>query len=173
MGYRILFLLLVLIAIFAIAGCDFSSFKAEDQEIETSNKAAFDFQLQDLDRNTIRLSDYQNQKVVILVFSATWCPPCVKELPEVQEYYQSADKEQVEVIWIYHNEKESVIKKFREEHSLGFPIANDINSKVYDQYRVSSIPTTVFIDKQGGMAEIKIGALTAYELENKNKKMLE
>jgi len=173
MGYRILFLILAIITVFIVAGCSFPNFNAEEQQTESSNKPAFDFKLNDLEEDTIKLSDYQNQKVVVLVFGATWCPACVAELPEVQEYYESADKEQIEIIWIYTNEKESVVKKFREEHNLKFPIVYDKDSEVYDQYKVSSIPVTVFIDKQGGISEIKIGALEKKELEKKLAGMIE
>jgi len=177
MGYRILLLLLVLIAIFIVAGCSFPNFEAEEQQTETPHKAAFDFQLQDLKGNTIKLSDYsarggsasggKNQKVVILNFGATWCPACVEELPELQEYYQNANKEEVEIIWVYTNESESTIKNFRDKHNLEFPIVHDKDGSVHDQYKVSSIPTNVFIDKEGGISEIKIGALDKKGLEKK------
>jgi len=172
MGYRILFLLLILIAIFIVAGCSFPNLNTEEQQTETLNKPSFDFELNDLEGNTIKLSDYKNQKVVVLVFGATWCPACVTELPEVQEYYESADKEQVEIIWIYTNEKEDTIKNFRDEHNLEFPIIHDKSRDIYDQYKISTIPTSVFIDKEGGISEIKIGALEKKDLEKKINQLL-
>jgi len=172
MGYRILFLLLDLIAIFIVAGCSFPNLNTEEQQTETPNKPSFDFELNDLEGNTIKLSDYKNQRVVVLVFGATWCPACVTELPEVQEYYESADKEQVEIIWIYTNEKEDTIKNFRDEHNLEFPIIHDKSRDIYDQYKISTIPTSVFIDKEGGISEIKIGALEKKDLEKKINQLL-
>ncbi|TES98025.1 TlpA family protein disulfide reductase, partial [Patescibacteria group bacterium] len=70
MGYRILFLPLVLIAIFIVAGCSFPNLNTEEQQTETLNKPSFDFELNDLEGDIIKLSDYKNQKVVILNFGA-------------------------------------------------------------------------------------------------------
>ncbi|MFC1651796.1 TlpA family protein disulfide reductase [Patescibacteria group bacterium] len=186
MGDRILFLLLILTAIFVVAGCNFPTFNFEsdtEQVTESLNKPATDFELKDLEGNLIKLSDYstkggsasggKNQKVVVIIFGATWCPPCQQELPEVQEYYQNTDKEKLEIIWIHNNEKENTIKNFRDEHGLEFPIVNDQNGKVYDQYKISSIPATVFVDKQGGIAEIKVGAMNKESLEKKVRELIE
>ena len=176
MGYRVLFLLLVLIAIFIVTGCNFPNFNFEsdtEQVTESFNKPATDFELNDLEGNSIKLSDYKNQKVVVLIFGATWCPACVAELPEVQEYYKNTDKEKVEIIWIHNNEKENIIKNFRDEHGLEFLIVNDKDGKVYDQYKISTIPATVFVDKQGGISEIKIGAMDKESLGKKVSELIE
>ena len=119
-----------------------------------------------LDNKPIKLSNYQNQKNLVLIFSATWCHACVQELIDVQKYYNYADKNKLEIIWIDNNEEENVVKDFRNQHQLTFSIAFDHQNKFYHQYEVTTLPTTVFLDQQGKTQAIKVGALTETELAN-------
>ncbi len=168
MTTKILFLIFILIVIFTVAGCNFPDLKIQEQQTTTSdkNEPAIDFELQTLDGETIKLSAYKKEgKVVVLIFGATWCPPCKEEFPHVQNFYKNTDKEKVEIIWIYTNEKENVVTDFRDKYGLEFPIAYDETGDVYDQYEVSSIPKTVFINKTGEMDEIKVGAMSEDDLK--------
>ncbi|GEM_PF-5235433 len=122
-------------------------------------------EVKDLEGNVIDFQKYQDDaKVLILSFGATWCSPCNTEAPELQKYYESAKKSEVELLWIYTNEKTSAVKNFRDKYGLTFPLVNDKNGILNSDYRINAFPTTVFIKPNGKVSTIKIGPLTEDEI---------
>jgi cytochrome c-type biogenesis protein len=123
---------------------------------------AFDFTLVDQYGNEHTLSDYKG-KVVFLNFWATWCPPCKKEMPDIEALYQETGKNQEDIIVLgvanpasteYPNNsdvsKEEVIS-FLNENNYTFPVVFDETGEVMANYYISSFPTTFFIDTEGNI----------------------
>jgi cytochrome c-type biogenesis protein len=123
---------------------------------------AFDFTLVDQYGTEHTLSDYKG-KVVFLNFWATWCPPCKKEMPDIEALYQETGMNQEDIIVLgvanpanteYPNNsdvsKEEVIA-FLDENNYTFPVVFDETGEVLANYYISSFPTTFFIDTEGNI----------------------
>lgn len=120
-----------------------------------------DFALPGLDGETIRLSDYRG-KVVFLNFWATWCPPCLVEMPEMQKLYEQ-EGDDLEIIGIDLTHTEDAVEDvaaFMDEHGYAWPIALDQKGDVTLAYRTLDIPTSFFIDQNGIIREIHQGPMT-------------
>ena len=91
-------------------------------------------------------------KIILLDFWATWCPPCVAELPNLKKLYEFYREEGLEIISISADVNQSVFKKFIDRHPIpwinGFS-GNGKNDAVINLYRITSFPTYVLIDRNG------------------------
>lgn len=94
-------------------------------------------------------------KVVLVNFWATWCPPCVAEMPSLQNLYTDYG-EQVKFVMVAHDEREKV-KMFLKEKGYSFPIYFE-KGNTPNVLETESIPTTFIIDKKGKIVIKKIGA---------------
>ena len=117
---------------------------------------ATDFELTDINGNTLRLSDHSG-KVIILNFFATWCPPCRMEMPDFNEISQTY-KGEVEIIGINLNEPVQKVKEFVNEFGLLFTIASDDGNVSNTYGPIRAIPVSVIIDKDFNIAKKYIGA---------------
>ena len=112
-------------------------------------EVAPDFMLQKLGSDTVSLADYRG-KVVFLNFWATWCPPCVAEMPSMEMLYQKLKGREFEILAVnVDGEGEKTIRPFMDKHSLTFPVLLDPEKKIYGLYRLTGIPETFIIDKNG------------------------
>jgi thiol-disulfide isomerase/thioredoxin len=121
-----------------------------------SGQAAPDLSLPMLDGGNARLADWRG-KVVFLSFWATWCGPCVHELPDVQRL---AD-ERPDVIFLAVNtegtQAASLVRAFRQRTGLRMPIALD-DGAASQAYRVDTIPRSVIIGSDGHVVRSLDGA---------------
>lgn len=146
-------LLLVVIAGAVYAA---TSFRAESREYAVVGEAAPSFTLTDLQGNEVQLADYKG-KGVMLNFWASWCNPCVNELPLLNEAYKLTG---VEMLAINVGESKETAQKFAERYELAFPIVLDSELKIKQQYRAVGLPLTVLIDEEGTLMERHEGELT-------------
>ncbi|MFD0958903.1 TlpA family protein disulfide reductase [Paenibacillus chungangensis] len=139
---------------------DSSMEERSDVEVGTERgKQAPDFQLQDTSGQSVQLSDYRGQKI-ILNFWATWCPPCRAEMPHMEKVYNEHEDAVVLGVNLTHTEKNSGdIDAFVQDFGLTFPIVFDSEGDVSDIYRVTAYPTTYMIDQNGIIHEIYMGAI--------------
>ncbi|WP_227395019.1 TlpA family protein disulfide reductase [Jeotgalibacillus aurantiacus] len=111
-----------------------------------------DVQASTLDGDIIALKDLRGKKI-ILNFWATWCPPCMAEMPHMQDYYEGMAKEQnVEVLAVNLTSKDNGMDKVRsfvEDYELTFPILLDDTGLLGEEFQAYSIPTTYLIDEDG------------------------
>ncbi|MBI2874853.1 MAG: redoxin domain-containing protein, partial [Firmicutes bacterium] len=134
-----------------------------------------DFSLQILDGRRVKLSDYQG-RVVAINFWATWCPPCREEMPGMQKVYERNKDKGFVILALDLKEPDKLVRDFRNELGLTFPILMDRQGIVLNRYGVSAIPTTFFIDRKGQIRKA-VGSFmpeeeweeiaTTYLLENK------
>ena len=94
-------------------------------------------------------------KVVVINFWATWCPPCIAEMPSFQKLYQ--DYKEETVFLLVSNEDSQVISKFKKENDYDFLVYASISS-VPEIFKTTSIPKTYVIDKQGRIVVNESGA---------------
>lgn len=113
------------------------------------NEAVGDFKLLDLAGKEISFSAASG-KPALLFFWATWCPFCVKELPNLQKQYPSLKSAGIEVMAINVGEPKERVEKFlSKKEKLEFPILLDRDSQVATSYNLVGIPTYVLIDAKG------------------------
>ena len=122
------------------------------------------FSLWGLDGNQHRLADYRGKRVV-LNFWATWCGPCRIEMPVLQDAYERLKNSDVVVIGINVAEEDTLARDFADKLKITFPILLDSDKTVTTQYRVVGLPTSFFIDTQGAIRAVHVGALTSADLE--------
>ena len=153
---------------------DKSNGTASSNKPEENKTPAIDFELKDQYGKTQKLSDYKG-KVVFLNFWATWCPPCKMEMPDIQKIYEKYEKqgEKSEVVVLSvaapntQDEKDiDGIKSFLEENGYTYPVLMDDGGYTFGAYRISSLPTTFMIDKEGNVFGYVQGGLTQEAMES-------
>ncbi len=120
------------------------------------SEPAADFQLPDATGRLHRLRD-QRGKVVFLNFWATWCPPCVHEMP-LMEQLRHALRQQPLVMWAVNmQESQEQVADFMTANGLHFPALLDPDGAVFALYTVRSLPTTYLINCAGNMVGWAVG----------------
>ncbi len=128
-------------------------------------KLAPDFQLPNLEGQSISLSDFRGNPVLIN-FWASWCYPCIYEMPFIQEVFEEWSGQGLVMLAINKGESLSTVNDFMQSGNFSFPVLLDINQYVALEYNARSIPTTFFIDKDGMIQAIKVGPfLSKAEIE--------
>ncbi len=118
---------------------------------------ASDFYLRDLDGELVRLSDFRG-KVVLLNFWATWCPPCRKEMPAMQQLYQVYKDKGLEIVAVsVDTASTGEVRAFVEELGLTFPVLHDRDSLVSRLYSNPGVPSSYLINAQGKLAYRVLG----------------
>ena len=129
-------------------------------------RLAPDFTLVDLEGNQVSLSDFRG-KTVFVNFWASWCPPCRAEMPEIEAVYQEYKDRGVVVIGVDIRETEDVVRQFVEQGGYSWIFILDATGAVSNDYRITAIPTSFFIDKDGIIQVVAIGAMTKRAMETK------
>jgi peroxiredoxin len=134
-----------------------------------------DFTLADLDNKPHSLSDYRGD-VVLINFWTTWCPPCLVEMPALQQAYEKYHEQGFSILGINWTEVDdrAQIRPFVQELGLIFPILLDVDSEVSeDLYQILGLPTSIYVSRDGVVQEIFIGALQLENLEARIQSLLE
>jgi peroxiredoxin len=134
------------------AKVDSPMFAAAMRKLEAADKARerADFSLIDQDGKTWTLGGLRG-KIVLVNFWATWCPPCRKEMPDLEMLYQKF-KSQGLVILAISDEEAGKVKAFIEEKKFSFPILLDPGRKVTELFQVEGIPKSFVYDRTGRLA---------------------
>jgi peroxiredoxin len=122
-------------------------------------KPAPNFILKDLLGNDIHLSDYKN-KVVLLTFWATWCPPCREEMPVLQRLHNKmAGRDFIILAVSVDHAGPAKVNDFLIKGGYTFKVLLDAQNRAASKYAVAAIPTAFLIDKKGKIVEQHIGML--------------
>ena len=134
--------------------------------VSFSNSAkAPDFNLKDQYGVVHSLENYKG-KVIFLNFWATWCPPCKKEMPDVENIYKEYGENKKDVVILgVNSEKENEVKKFLKDKGYTFPTLIDENSEVMRKYFIQAFPTSFVIDKEGNVYGYVMGGLTKEQIK--------
>jgi peroxiredoxin len=121
---------------------------------------AIDFTLKDLDGKETKLSEHLGEKIILINFWATWCLPCIKELPHLQKIYASyQDKEFIMfAISVDGPDTLAQVRSFVNRNNYNFPVLLDTESKVVALYNPRVLlPYTILIDKEGQIHHLQQG----------------
>lgn len=125
--------------------------KYQVKKSNSENIPAADFTAYDTNGNIVNLSNYFG-KPIVLNFWASWCPPCKDEMPYFDKVYNEM-RDDVTFLMVDivdgTRETEAKGKQYIADNNFTFPVLFDLDSDAVYTYGISSIPSTIFIDKDG------------------------
>lgn len=135
-----------------------------------------DFALKDAAGQELNLSSLQGQPVAV-IFWASWCPHCEKEMPLMQSMYEQYGDQGLAVIGVnvpgLGGDTKDKAQAFVAEKGITFPVLFDEGGRVYQEYRVSGVPNLIFIDREGVVVSNYPGAMEAELLEEQIRQLVE
>jgi peroxiredoxin len=105
----------------------------------------------------LSLSDFR-QKVILLNFWATWCPPCREEMPAMERLYQRYKDRGFAILAISIDRDVDAVPPFVQKFRLTFPVGLDSSSALAEEYRIRALPSTYAIDGVRNVVAVAVGA---------------
>ena len=174
-----------------LSACSSASEKKEETNKQTSTSSssetkatqAFDFTAMDKDGKTVKLSDFKGKKVYINMW-ASWCGPCMREIPELEKVYQKYkyNKYIVFLSMTSPNDAEfknqcpqdkskDVILKKAKELGATYPVLFDVKDRFIINYAIRSFPTHILINSDGTFETRIAGGVTEESLTKEIEKL--
>jgi thiol-disulfide isomerase/thioredoxin len=147
----IVILISLLVLSFSLIQCQ------RNQKVAKVGEPVSDVALIDERENKLNLSDLKGS-VVFVNFWASWCPPCIEEIPSIEALFRSLSGEQnFKMITILYRDDMDRITKSAREQGYTFPIYRDPDSSAAQQFGITGVPETFIIDKKGILRDKVIG----------------
>jgi len=167
MGRRMLVILLGIILV--AAGVWYVGFSATNPKLQPTadlgarvGKKMPTFTLDSLQGTQVTIG--QPGKITVINFWATWCPPCLEEMPELEEFAKK-NKQKIDFYAVNLQESNGKVSDFMNKHKYTMPVLLDKDGVVAKQFQIAAIPTTIIVDKNGLIKHRQSGAMTMNELE--------
>ncbi|MBM7838259.1 peroxiredoxin [Alkalihalobacillus xiaoxiensis] len=148
----------ILLVIAGAIGYTFWANYNSNNGVVRAGDSAVNFTLQELNDERFELAQ-QEGKGVLINFWGTFCEPCEREMPHIENTYQEYE-DKVETIAINVNEAPLTVDSFVRRHQLSFPIAIDQRQEVTRAYGIGPLPATVLVDEHGQVQRYHQGELT-------------
>ena len=159
MKTKLLLGLCTLLVIIAFGGC-----RSRQAANVKSGAGAPDFTVTDIQGKKLSLSDYKG-KVVLLDFWATWCAPCLEEIPHFVEMQEKLGPQGFQAIGISMDDGPRPVQQFYQEHKLNYPVAVG-DAKLADSYGgILGLPVTFVINHDGQIRKKFVGATDPAQIE--------
>ena len=174
-----------------LSACSSASEKKEETNKQTSTSSsnetkatqAFDFTAMDKDGKTVKLSDFKGKKVYINMW-ASWCGPCMREIPELEKTYQKL-KDNKDIVFLSmtspndaefknqspQDKSKDVILKKAKELGATYPVLFDVNDRFIINYAIRSFPTHILINSDGTFETRIAGGVTEESLTKEIEKL--
>lgn len=153
--------------------------KAAPDVVERSYQKAPGFELANVDGGTLKLSDLQG-KVVLLDFWATWCGPCVRGIPHLNELHDAHHEEGLEIVGISMDRPRpgspqsgaDIVKTFAQKTPMDYRLVMADAATAHAYGGIRSIPTAFLIDRDGNIRQRYVGLQPAHVFERDIKELL-
>jgi thiol-disulfide isomerase/thioredoxin len=149
-----------LLGLLALAGCS----AQPEEPAPVVGRRAPDFTLESLGGQSVSLASLQG-KPVVLNFFATWCGPCKYELPAFQAMAERHADRGLTFLLVDLQEDAEQVAPFLESLKVSLPAVLDESGRVTKTYRVRGLPSTFFVDREGVIRAVQLGALDDRALE--------
>lgn len=167
-----LWVLLILLLLAIVCGMFLKNYTAakelktgEQQQADKRNMMKDnDFRVKDLNGNDIVLSEYKGKKVFINFWSLS-CRPCKKEMADIETFYNETKDTDLVILSVNVAGTEEKVRPIVAEKGYSFHIMLDYEGKIAEQYRVMGFPTSFFIDTEGYLYNMSIGAITLEKMK--------
>lgn len=113
----------------------------------TATKANFNLKLVNSKGEKVTMEQFRG-KTIFINFWATWCPPCVAEMPGINDMYNDIDKDKIEVLMVSFDRKFEKAVQYKNKNNFDFEVYAP-TAAIPQMYNSSSIPTTFIIDSKG------------------------
>ena len=149
------------LALVIVAGCGGSSKPPEVASSEETNATAdgagkaSSFSVPSI--TTSGKAELVPGKVTIVDFWATWCEPCKKSFPKLQELYVKYKASGLEIVAISVDDEKGGLSAFANAHGAKFPIGWDEGKKIADKWKPEAMPSTFIVDKNGVIRHVHKG----------------
>ena len=152
-------------------GPGWSSAQVRSQASESGlyvGQRAPDFTLKNLAGDRVRLADFRGHPV-LLNFWASWCKPCITEMPHIVAAYDSLRNRGLIVLAINLSDQEQMkdVRSFVAALGLAFPVLLDVKGRVRTRYQLVAVPTSVFVDAEGLVRAFVSGPMSPATLEGR------
>ena len=141
--------LAALLAIYLSLGMAASAQQERPPAPPKTGDDAPDFTLKTHDGRSLTLSRLKGQRGVVLVFFATWCEPCMAEVPHVKDFVEATRDKNILVYGVNIDQPLDVVKRFVEDKKVNYRILLDEKGAVAQRYGVYGIPHVTAIDADG------------------------
>ncbi len=132
--------------------------------VSSAQAGSNDYVFQDLEGNPVRLSDYQG-KWVVVNYWATWCPPCLEEIPELVHFHDTHKDKDAVVIGINMEELEiQSLAAFVDDYMVTYPVV-PMTDDMPLLGEIPGLPTTYLLDPSGKTAAVQVGQVTQEMIE--------
>ncbi|EAR59684.1 TlpA family protein disulfide reductase [Neptuniibacter caesariensis] len=123
-----------------------------------SNQEFYSLSFENAEQETVEFSQFKG-KVILLNFWATWCPPCIREMPSMQRLKTHLTDQPFEIVAINAGESATTVSSFLMEldEAITFSILLDQKSRSFREFGIRGLPMTLLIDKQGKLVETILG----------------
>lgn len=126
-------------------------------------RPAPDFTAPGLNSASVRLADLRGRPVV-LNFWASWCPPCRAEMPEFERVWQTYRDQGVIFVGVNTSDRGDKAQSFLLESKVSYQNVVDATNDIAVMFAATSLPTTVFIDREGRIVSRRVGAMSAQQV---------
>jgi len=134
--------------------------------ISSAHAEKIEYSLPDLDGVKRNISDFRG-KWVVLNFWATWCPPCLKEIPELVEFHEEHHKKDAVVVGIaYEDIDVGILREFVDSYFMSYPILITPPTAKTPFGVLSGLPATFLINPGGELVATQTGPVTGKLIEN-------